>query len=669
MPTPLTRHSSNWHWEVYVHIERLELENFRCFGPLRKTVFLGPDLVGFVGDNGTGKTVIMQALQRMFGVTSEQRRLRKQDFHVPFDEDERPSARNLVIEAVLTFPELDADDDNPTVPAFFKNMASDESGNLKVRLRLEATWTDDGTLDGAIEESYCAVQAFGDFDEGDLQKLSGADRSRIQLIYIPATRDGASQVTAFVRGRLWRAINWSQQVKESLTSAGDEVNQAFISETAVSNISSAVTQRWQQLHSAGTDTTPIFRPIDTRWQEFIRRVEVVFHPTEDGHDRALEDLSDGQRSLFHIAMAAATLDIEAQLAGGKTPDGFVEAGVALPALTIVALEEPENNLAPFYLSRIIQQVQEIAAGKNAQAIVSSHSPSILARLEPSSVRHFRLDLRSRCSEARQIRLPANSGDVSKFVREAIRAYPELYFARYVILGEGATEEIVLPLLSKAMGFPIDRSFVAVVPLGGRHVNHMWRLLNDLKVPYATLLDLDWGRNGGGFGRIKTACEQLLSVGYTPEQVFGDQLSPEGSSRNLADIATYDSADKANLRKWIKWLEQFQVYFSSPLDLDYSMLMAYPEAYRVLEGGMRGPLDNGDPRKAVLGEDGNPDYYGDDKVDVLRWYRYLFLGRGKPSTHFRVLSCTSQSELVDKMPHPFRGMLTKIRDVLEEGCTR
>lgn len=647
-----------------MHIERIELVNFRCFGPQRTKILLDPDLVAFVGDNGTGKTVLMQALQRMFGVTSEQRRLRKQDFHIPFDEVERPSARSLIIEAVLAFPELDSDEDTPAVPAFFKNMAADESGNLKVRLRLEATWTDDGTLDGTIEESYCAVQTFGDFDENDLQKLSAPDRSRIQLIYIPATRDGASQVTAFVRGRLWRAINWSQEVKDSLTSAGDGVNQAFIAETAVSSISTAVTQRWQQLHSAGTDTTPIFRPIDTRWQEFIRRVEVVFHPTEDGHDRALEDLSDGQRSLFHMAMAAATLDIEAQLSGDEMPEGFVEAEVALPTLTIVALEEPENNLAPFYLSRIIQQVEEIAAGSNAQAIVSSHSPSILARLEPSSVRHFRLDLGSRCSEVRQIRLPAGDGDVSKFVREAVRAYPELYFARYVILGEGASEEVVLPLLAKAMGFPIDRSFVAVVPLGGRHVNHLWQLLNDLQVPHATLLDLDWGRSGGGFGRIKTVCEQLLSIGFTPEQVFGKRLSPEGPERNLADIATSNSADIKNLRGWIAWLEQFRVYFSVPLDLDFSMLMAYPEAYRVLEDGMRGPSDNGDPRKTVLGEDGSPAYYKDAKLEALRWYRYLFLGRGKPSTHFRVLSRISTADLVDTMPQPFQRMLTNIREVLE-----
>ncbi|TPG23474.1 DUF2813 domain-containing protein [Variovorax ginsengisoli] len=652
-----------------MHVERLELENFRCFGPQRTRVALGPDLVAFVGDNGTGKTALMQALQRMFGVTADQRRLRKQDFNIPFYEADRPAARTLVVEAIVAFPELDGDDDNPAVPAFFKNMAAEENGDLKVRLRLQATWTDDGTLDGAIEESYSAVQTFGAFDDGDLQQLRGADRSRIQLFYIPATRDGASQVTAFIRGRLWRAINWSQEVKDSLTGAGDGVNQAFSAEAAVSSITTAVTQRWQQLHSAGTDATPIFRPVDTRWQEFIRRVEVVFHPTEDGHARALEDLSDGQRSLFHMAMAAATLDIEARLAGEDKPEGFSEAGVPLPALTIVALEEPENNLAPFYLSRIIKQVQEVAAGSNAQAIVSSHSPSILARVDPSGVRHFRLNLETRFSEVRQISLPRGDEDASKFIREAVRSYPELYFARYVVLGEGATEEVVLPLLSKAMDFPIDRSFVAVVPLGGRHVNHMWRLLADLQVPYATLLDLDWGRSGGGFGRVKTVCEQLLSVGYTAQDVFGDILRPGGPEQNLAEIAASNQADIAGLRLWTIWLERFRVYFSDPLDLDFTMLAAYPTAYRVLDAGTRGPSGRGDPREAVLGDDGAQAFYDATADDALRWYRYLFLGRGKPSTHVRVLSRLTQADLAATVPQPLQRMLANVRDVLERADGR
>ncbi|MFI7492076.1 AAA family ATPase [Micromonospora echinaurantiaca] len=36
-------------------IETLALENFKCFGPGRTTIDLGPNLTTFIGTNGTGK--------------------------------------------------------------------------------------------------------------------------------------------------------------------------------------------------------------------------------------------------------------------------------------------------------------------------------------------------------------------------------------------------------------------------------------------------------------------------------------------------------------------------------------------------------------------------------------------------------------------------------------
>lgn len=484
------------------------------------------------------------------------------------------------------------------------------------------------------------------------------------MIYVPAARDGASQVTAFLRGRLWRAIEWSQQVREVFAEAGATLNGAFGGEAAVDLVAAAVKRRWQEVHSAGTDTTPIFRPLDLRFQEFIRKVEVVFHPDEAGRERSLDDLSDGQRSLFHLAMTAAILDVEARIAADPVEIGFQADGVPLPALTLIAVEEPENNLAPFYLSRIVRQIEDLTHGKRAQAVVSSHSASILARIDPTQVRHFRLDLADRTARVRSIHLPEGEEDASKFVREAVRTYPELYFARFAVLGEGASEEVVLPRLADALGFAVDRSFVAVVPLGGRHVNHLWRLLTDLDIPYATLLDLDWGRAGGGWGRIKTACTQLLENGVPPQALFGVHLHVNGPAANLAAFDGLAAEDSNNLDVWAKWLRQFGVFFCAPLDLDYSMLRAFPVAYQVVEPGRQGPSNRGDPRTAVLGDDGLPALYGADQDGLLRWYRYLFLGRGKPSTHVRVLSGLPLADLAGGAPEELRALLTTIVERLE-----
>src|SRR5690242_13338532 len=142
-----------------MYIEELVLKNFRCFGPAGTSIDLTAGLTTFVGVNGAGKTAVLQALQRLFGITGEQRRLRRQDFHVPLAEGVRPLQRDFILEAILAFPELDAADlDAGSIPEFFQQMAADHAGRLKCRLRLEATWTDDGSLEGALEQKYWAVR-------------------------------------------------------------------------------------------------------------------------------------------------------------------------------------------------------------------------------------------------------------------------------------------------------------------------------------------------------------------------------------------------------------------------------------------------------------------------------------------------------------------------------
>lgn len=278
------------------------------------------------------------------------------------------------MEAVLVFPELqDEQANHSVVPEFFNQLAIDEDGHVKCRIRLEAKWTSDGSTDGSIDENLWAVRRFGTFEESDCIKVRPNDRARIQMIYVPASRDGASQVSAFLRGRLWRAIVWSATVRETFESAGTELGKDFGAEPAVAALTDSLNRRWKELNAAGTDTSASFSPIDGRFDEFVKRIGVSFHPDESGKSRALEELSDGQRSIFHLAMTAATLDVENDIVTGSGL-GFQGDGIDIPALTLIAIEEPENSLAPFYLSRIMNQIAAITKGPRAQAFVASHSP-------------------------------------------------------------------------------------------------------------------------------------------------------------------------------------------------------------------------------------------------------------------------------------------------------
>lgn len=669
-------------------IETVVLENFKCFGPGRTAIDLGPDLTAFIGTNGTGKTAACEALLRLFGITGQDRAVRVEDFHVPVDEAEVPTSRELTIEAVLAFPELDyddqvaddpddeddaedeaVDDDDPdeteggqdseqqvvsrrAVPEFFARMAADDDGEMKVRIVLKATWEDDGTVDGTITETRIVVSTMAEeYDEEEYAPLSPAERTRIQMIYIPASRDGARQVTAFLRGRLWRAAQWSEDLRNMVSKHADKVATKFTAEPVVRAVEDALGSRWQELHDAGTHAEPQLRLLDDDFDQLVRNTELVFQPDPIGRPRPARLLSDGQRSLLHLALTAAALDVEDAVYDRRHHTDFTLDASQLPNLTLIAVEEPENNLSPFFLSRIVRQLQDLATGGATQAVLSSHSASVLTRIEPEQLRYFRVDRDTATASVRPITLPADDTAAGKYVREAVRAHPELYFAKFVVLGEGDTEQLVIPRIAQAQNIDLDPSFVAVVPLGGRHTNHMWTLLNDLGIPHATLLDLDYGRAGAGPARLRDACKRLISNGLDPLDSLDDYS-------NVNDIT--DNLGLDDLWPIIKHLRTFGIFFARPLDLDYIMLTRFPQAYTKLDKGESGPRDT-DAYPAVIGDGGDARFWKErGRPDRLRWYRYLFLTRSKPSTHLRALSRLTDEQLRDGAPEVVTALIRHIR---------
>jgi putative ATP-dependent endonuclease of the OLD family len=647
-----------------MYIESLVLENFQCFGNRRTVINLEQGLTPLIGSNGTGKTAACQALQRLFGITTDERTIRTDDFHVPAGETEAPQSRTLTIETILAFPELgdDSDQGKEAVPEFFHRMAADDDGTLKCRIVLRAAWEADGTVDGNLSTKLLVVrtldQAYG---EDDCTALPGAERARIQMIYVPASRDGARQVTAFLRSRLWRAAQWSGELRELVATSAKDVSDRFHTEAATGTVEAALTQRWQELHGAGTHSVPRFQPIEPDIAQLLRDTELRFEPDYAGTSRSARMLSDGQRSLLHMALTTAALDIETKVADGSLDGGFDISSMHLPTLTLLAIEEPENSLAPFYLSRIVSQIVQVCGSSRAQAILVSHSASVLNRIDPASIRHFRLDASADTAIVRPITLPDDATEAGKYVRQAVRAHPELYFARFVVLGEGDTEELVIPRIAQARGIALDPSFVAMVPLGGRHTNHFWKLLTDLGIPFATLLDFDYGRADAGTARLRDACRRLTDNGV---DIFTG-LDGFDKAEDLADITTV-----GQMVAVMKHLRQFGVFFSTPLDLDMTMLLCFWDAYTNFEQGERGPHSS-DPTETVLGSDGHPGEYwqpADNDTRTkrqlwLRWYRYLFLSRSKPSTHLRALTRLGNADLQNG-PEPVLALIDYIKTRLE-----
>ncbi|WP_325949617.1 ATP-dependent nuclease [Pseudomonas putida] len=654
-----------------MRIESVTLSGFRCFGPNPIKVGISTKITTIVGPNAAGKTALLHAMLKMFGVTRSQRTILRSDFHLGPDEDpEDRDSKYLFIDVLIAFPELKDGTATPeTIAPSFRHMLIERAEKPPVcRMRLEAQWDDDGTVEGEVSQELFWVGTLNEKPDSDERHpVAVADRGLIQLYYTPASRDAAAQTratTGALAARLLRAIEWSSDTEEAVQEATESLTAAFEGESAIAAITKALQTRWSDLHDDVVDTNPRLSLVSRRFEEVVNKIAVMFEQGAAGRERGIEALSDGQQSLFYFALAAAVFDLEREVVAGSVK-GFRDNALRIPALSIFALEEPENHLSPYFLARIIRQVRSLTDKSRAQAIITSHSPAVLSRVNPREVRYCRCDPKLRTSTVKKIRFPVDEVEASKFIRGAMLAYPELYFARFVLLVEGDSERIVLPILAEALDLLIDPAFVAIVPLGGRHVQYFWRLLKHLGIPHATLLDLDLGRDGGGFGRIKTAIEKLIEFGVPKAEVLKIDKGILDDKR-LEEMHTWvDKDDHSNLQAWIRGnLKPHGVYFSAPLDLDLAMLEAFPEAYAAIipkGGGPRMTVDKA--AEVVLGTAGPglAAYTGpfEHYSALLPAYRYHFLTNSKPATHLAALLRVEQKELVKKMPPVLAEVLKHI----------
>jgi putative ATP-dependent endonuclease of the OLD family len=681
-----------------MRIANLILKNFRCFGPKPLKIDFD-ELTALIGTNGSGKSAVLLALTRLFGASQADRRLQKEDFHIPHDANSAEIDNiELMIEARLEFPELEFGGDESAIPPCFNHMILEEDGNLFCRVRLEGIWTRSGLPEGDVDEKANWITTGADEVKDEHKRAMQAyERSMIHVLYVPAFRDASKQLTQASGSlvyRILRAIEWSETVKEAVKDSAQTIRDSVRNEESIRHLHDCLGKAWRKLHDMPAFKHVTFQPVGGALDELLKHVEVVFSPGADGREHSIDRLSEGLKSLFYFSLVASVFQIEEavkekQLAMGKTATveaeqtheaadsaeadplaAFSAERLRPPALTVFAIEEPENHLAPHYLGRIIELLQGIAGSNSGQVVLTSHSPAIMARLDPECVRYLRLNNKTLTTRIRKIVLPPAADEAFKYVKEAVRAYPELYFARLVILGEGDSEEIVIPRTAKASGVAIDANLISVVPLGGRHVNHFWKLLYGLDIPHLTLLDFDQERLGGGWGRIHYACSELIKAGVERETILTISNEKGGTkvmdSDAFAKMPEWEPTDEKVLTGWTDMLEKMGVFFSAPLDLDFLMLRSFPAQYQAAGGGTpRIPKDTSKRAErvqqatTVVLKDGGGDgsTYSDDEKQAFVWYSYLFLGKGKPTTHLLALNRIKRAELAKGMP-PVLSRLNK-----------
>lgn len=300
-----------------MHIRSIKVKNFRCFGPEGATVYLD-NITALIGANGCGKTAVLLALLKIFGLNRGQAQLEKSDFHIALG-NENADSRTLEIEARIEFPGLEEDDfgdPDPSIPAFVNQVLIDDAEDEPhCILRLNATWTRVDSPEGDIEsELNWIISPVGTpIDEERKCPATQGLRPRVSLIYVPANRDPSQQVrqtTGSVLHRLFRSIRWSGRFQEELKEVANKIDESFAEERSVKEIRTIINEIWALLHGDKLYGEVDFQPISPEISDFLRGVSMVFFPNEENQSTDVSFLSDGMRSLFYLTLIMSMSEID-----------------------------------------------------------------------------------------------------------------------------------------------------------------------------------------------------------------------------------------------------------------------------------------------------------------------------------------------------------------------
>ncbi len=653
-----------------MHISSLIIKGFRSFGE-QVNIPIKDKLTTFIGQNSSGKTTALEALRKVFGATLSEREIKREDFHIRHDENATEvKSKSLSIETRFHFTDSDTD----AIAHFFSDMVVNETGSQPyIRIRLEASWNESEVFqDGDIESKlYFIIVPEGAHEAEDSKRMFPNHlRQLIQILYVPAIRKPADQIkyaSGSMLYRVLRKIKWDKEFRKNFETKIKEVGTLFEGLQEFNSIQESISSFWSQFHK-----DPRYKEINlgfgqSDFESVLKRMEVLFSPSGVHRPFRVDELGEGYRSLFYLTLVCALLEVEEKLT--KESD---EIGIVRPLLTLLAIEEPENHIAPQLLGRVTTILYKISKSDNAQVFLSSHTPSIVKRVSPESICHFRIDSIYQ-SEVNTIVLPDKADETYKYVKEAIHNFPEMYFSKLVVIGEGDSEEVIISKLTEALEYDFDDNLVTFAPLGHRFVHHIWRLLQALKIPYITILDLDVERHGGGWGRIKYAIAQLIKIGIPQEKLLAVS---EGKVLTEAEFKKMHnwSLDLKVMDGWLDMLEKYDVYFSSLLDIDFLMLEHYPNFYKAAippKGGPKIPDKTTVTTKynalvlaaiqaTLKSKRAKALTFSEDQKELMIWYQYHFLGRGKPVTHILALAGMSKADIKANLPSVFDKLFKRIK---------
>jgi putative ATP-dependent endonuclease of OLD family len=454
---------------------RVRVRNFRNLKDLEVGFSKGLNVI--VGENNVGKTNLLDAIRAALGPASfvgEPLRLVKEDRH-------RRGDGNYVAEPIavdLTFDELSQEEQAECLEILDYDAAAPEKS--KASIHFEWAWDD--------KASRWRARRWG----GDRPKSEAVIPDEV-LQAIPLTLLGALRDALVVLspgrtsrlGQLLRAVATPEEQK-SIEAILAGANDKLAKEAVITGVEEKIGSALKQASGPRLGQEAVVRATEPDFDRIVNNLRLVLRErgVPGTATKVLSELRSnglGFNNLLYIATVLAELD--------SAKDA---------ALPLLLVEEPEAHLHPQLQTLLADHLarggSSGAHASRVQTIVTTHSPSIAAHVQPDVIRvlHRNPNEEPHCTAIGSCGLSPDESKKLRRMLDVTRA--TMLFARGIILVEGITESLLLPALARRLGeqFDLAQASVAVVPMAGVDFDTFGKLFGDarIEVPVAIVTDGD-----------------------------------------------------------------------------------------------------------------------------------------------------------------------------------